>query len=195
MITCAIGVGISAGVQYLSKKKTPPVTMIETKSAAPVAVASAPMPVSKPTPHVVLDYDQEKFFPSGYLTVMGTAPKGLKDLLGIELDLYGGSEPENRGNIYVSSSPDWLHPDVALGTSEVAVGNFALVTERTLYFTTSPSESEGFQYRFEGEFLVKDFDQVDGKNRAAVRGRLTRYKNGRKIAEHTVTFRFEYIGC
>jgi hypothetical protein len=74
--------------------------------------------------------------------------------------------------------------------------NFCPCTERLLYFTTKPSEEHGFEYRFEGEFLVKDFDTVAGKNKAAVRGKLTKFRNGRKLAEQTLTFRVEYLeGC
>jgi hypothetical protein len=80
-------------------------------------------------------------------------------------------------------------------TGDWTPANFALVTERYLYFTTEPSKEQGFQYRFEGEFLVKNFASLDGKHKAVVRGTLTKSRNGRTLAEQTVTFRMEYMGC
>jgi len=185
LITFAIGAGSDSLRRYLSAKQ-PPSAKVE---AAHVEIAQSP-PISPPSPkpNLILDYDREKFVPYVALYIMGPAPQGFKDFDCIELDLYNGGPGTEPGNIYVSSGAGQNH-------TQIAIANFALVTERTLYFTTSPSEHEGFQYRFEGEFLVKDFDSVAGKNKAAVRGKLTRSKNGRTIAEHTITFQVYNIGC
>src|SRR6185436_18772108 len=118
--------------------------------------------------------------------IMGPAPEGFRDFECIALGLSGMHDDEDSDYIVVYGDN---------GTDEWTPANFALVTERYLYFTTEPSKEQGFQYRFEGEFLVKDFRPVEGKNRAVVRGTLTKSKNGRTLAEQTVTFRMQYMGC
>ena len=72
---------------------------------------------------------------------------------------------------------------------------FALITNRRLVFATSKSSDTGIEYRFEGDFLRTDFEFVDGKKIAVLRGVLTRSKDGRALVERTVSLRFEYMGC
>ena len=196
MITCAVGVGITYGVQYLPKQKPPAVAPAE-PALADVAQTTATFPVSippNPNPpysrpaNLVLDYDLEKYARYGGLYIMGRKPEGFEDFYSIALSLGAGGHVDYPGFIIVYSGEDenW----------DSAPATFALVTERLLYFTTKPSDEHGFEYRFEGEFLVKDFADVEGKNKAAVRGKLTKFRNGRKLAEQTLTFRMEYLqGC
>jgi hypothetical protein len=73
--------------------------------------------------------------------------------------------------------------------------NFALVTERKLFFVTSKGTESEFEYRFDGEFVKTDFEEFADKNIEVLRGTLTKTKDGRKIAEHTVSFRMEHLGC
>jgi hypothetical protein len=117
---------------------------------------------------------------------MGPAPEGFRDFECIALGLSGARADEDFDYITVYGDKS---------TGEWTPANFALVTERYLYFTTEPSKEQGFQYRFEGEFLVKNFAAAEGKNKGVVRGTLTKSKNGHTIAEQTVTFRMEYMGC
>lgn len=76
-----------------------------------------------------------------------------------------------------------------------APARFGLVTERQLFFASDRLRETDFEYRFDGEFLRTDFDAVAGKNKAVLRGTLTKMKNGRTVAQHVFTFRMEYLGC
>lgn len=182
LITFALGTGADSLGRYLFTKK--PATVAKVEVAAPVVAIPAPEPAA-PAPNLILDYNKEKFNHYGALYIMGPAPEGFRHFDCIALGLSGTDKLESSEyiTVYAGENGEW------------AEANFALVTERYLYFTTPPSHDEGFQYRFEGEFLVKDFTTVEGKNKAAVRGTLTKSKNGRTIAEQTITFRMEYMGC
>jgi hypothetical protein len=190
LITFAIGTGADSFRRYLFTKETPAAEKVEAaplEVAAPVFAPIVPFPESAaPAPNLILDYNPEKIDHYGALYIMGPAPEGFRDFECIALGLSGAHAVEDSDYIAVygdKSTGDWTP------------ANFALVTERYLYFTTEPSKEQGFQFRFEGEFLVKDFTTVEGKNRAAVRGTLTKSKNGRTLAEQTITFKMEYMGC
>jgi hypothetical protein len=70
---------------------------------------------------------------------------------------------------------------------------FALVSERRVFLVT-PAFEEGFEYRFDGEFLRPDLWSVN-QNIAVLRGTLTKTRKGRKVAERVVSLRFEEDQC
>ena len=117
---------------------------------------------------------------------MGPKPKEFADIDTIEAMLSPEVE-EYPGHISVST----LNGD----EYDSAAANFALVTEQRFFFATEKLDKGDFEYRFDGEFLRKDFDAVAGKNKAVLRGTLTKMKNGRAVAQHEFTFRMEYMGC
>jgi hypothetical protein len=186
MTTFMIGIGIDRAVEYFVVSELP-----APADPQPVAVyfpdTRNEIVTTLAKPNLILDFDPEKFSPSGYLEIMKPAPQDFKDLEYIALELYKGENGESPVNIYVSIGK-------ALDHHELASADFALVTEQTLYFTTAPSDLNGFQYKFDGEFLVRDFESVAGKNIATVRGKLTKSKKGRVLAEHEVILGF-YLGC
>lgn len=186
LITFALGMGADSLRRYLFTKKEP-LAIVKAEVTAPVVETPAPTSETEPKANLILDYNLEKFNRNGALFIMGPAPEGFKDFDFIEMSLGAGGHVDYPGYILVYTRTGEIPSDIW--------ANFALVTERTLYFTTSASLEQGFQYRFEGEFLVRDFNSVAGKNKAAVRGMLTKSKNGRTLAEQTITFRVEYIGC
>ena len=181
LITFALGTGADSLRHYLFTKKPPAVATVDV--AAPVLVTTASEPVTERK--LMLHYNQGSVDHYGALYIMGPAPEGFADFAYIALGLSGMHVVESSDYITVYSNEfaEWGHAD------------FAFVTERYLYFTTGPSEHHDFEYRFEGEFLVRDFDSVEGKNKAAVRGTLTKFKNGETVAQQLVTFRVEYMGC
>lgn len=156
-------------------------------SSVPVApLASVPAPAATPKPHFILDYDPEMFNPYGTYYIMGPRPKEFAGFDSFEVVLIGLED--DPGYISVFTNNEKYNSD---NTSAV----FAFVTERRLVFATAPTVNSKVEYRFEGEFLRTDFDAVAGTNKAVLRGTLTRSKNGRKLAESTVTFRMEHHGC
>jgi len=181
LITFAIGTGADSLRRYLFTKETP--------VAAPLEVTAfdiekiPPIPELPPAANLIFDYNREKVDHYGALHILGPAPEGFRDFDYIELALPGIHESSGYITVYSENYNQW------------ATADFALITERYLNFTTEPSKDKGFEYRFEGEFLVNNFASVEGKNKAAVRGTLTKIKDGRTLAERTITFRVEHMGC
>jgi hypothetical protein len=134
----------------------------------------------------ILDYDFEKFNPVGAYEIMGPKPKAFANFQGIELAVSGSES--YPGYIVVYNEGSYNEYDGASAT-------FALVTDERVFFVTSKTEVSLVEYRFDGKFLRRDFASVGGKNKAVLRGTLTKTKNGLKIAEHTFDFRMYHLGC
>ena len=153
----------------------------------PAAVVGPPVPVATPEPHFILDYDPDTFDPYGMYYLMDPKPKDFENLEGFELGQSG----------YGDGLPAYImvikrYPDESTGST---TGVFGLITKRRLVFATEKSLDTGVEYRFEGEFLRTDFDAVANKDKAVLRGVLTRSKDGRTLVERTVTFKLVYMGC
>ncbi len=182
LITFAIGTGFDSFWRYLSTKESPVTAKLEV--AAPVVEKLPPLPEpAAPQRNLIFDYNHEKVNHYGALYILGPAPQGFKDFDYIEFAAPGVHEDSGYITVYSDKFSRWAPAD------------FALVTERYLYFTTEAMKDTGVQYRFEGEFLVKNFDAIEGKQTGAVRGKLTKTLNGKTLAEQTVIFRVEYMGC
>jgi hypothetical protein len=181
LITFAIGTGLHSLRRFLFTTESTVAAKVEV--ASPVFITTASEPIRQP--NLMLHYNQGSVDHYGALYIMDPAPEGFTDFAFIALGLSGMHVVESSDYItlYSNEFAEWGHAD------------FAFVTERYLYFTTGRIENHDFEYRFEGEFLVKDFDSVEGKNQAAVRGTLTKFKNGETVARQEVTFRVEYMGC
>jgi hypothetical protein len=147
--------------------------------------APPPPPPPPPKPNVILDYDDETGV-SAIFYVMGAKPKAFTDIDGLEIMLDPTSS-DYPGSISVTTRVDDQYDN--------APATFALVTGRRIFFATSKLANKDFEYRFEGEFLRRDFETVEGKEKAVLRGTLTKTRNGRTVAQHEFTFRMEYMGC
>jgi len=152
------------------------------ESQPPAVLAS---PVATPTPVLIFDYDQSRFSPEGIYYINGEIPHGFEDFNGFDLsrgEIAG--QPSNYIGVQTLANNVYSgHPAV-----------FALVTERRLFFITSRSE-EGFEYRFDGEFLRKNVQSNAGKGVSVLRGKLTKIKDGREVAERLLNFHLEHDGC
>lgn len=197
LLTFALGVAFNWFILRGEVNDTPPPCKVEVVSpeaviqriesmASMAPVATVPAPAATPKPHFILDYDPEMFNPYGMYYIMGPKPEEFEGFDSFEVVLVGLEN--DPGYISVFTNSDKYNSD---STSAV----FAFVTERRLVFATAPTVNSKVEYRFEGEFLRTDFDAVEGQNKAVLRGTLTRSKNGRKLAESTVTFRMEHHGC
>jgi hypothetical protein len=198
LLTFALGVVVNGLIlQRAAKTSAPPCVQavspapLEPAKASvapvvPAAVVAPAVPVATPKPHFILDYDPETFYPYGMYYLMGPKPKDFENFEGFEVGSNG----------YADDVPAYIlaikrYPDGTGSTSAV----FGLITKRRLVFATEKSVDTGIEYRFEGEFLRTDFDAVSDKDRAVLRGVLTRSKDGRALVERTVSFRFVYMGC
>ena len=155
------------------------------RELVPTVAPIEPLPTATPKPTFVFDYDRSKFNFFAAFSIMGPTPREFDDISVLEVAL---SPVDDDAYISVNTCT----PGAACDSAPAV---FALVTERRLFFVTSQQRISEVEYRFDGKFLRTDFDAVDGKNVAVLRGTLTKTKNGRTIAEHTFKFRFEHLGC
>jgi hypothetical protein len=196
LLTFAFGFGVERLIQYRPGNEVAPVSQLPpdnlniipfpTTSVMPIATIAAE-PSAPPTATLILDYDRKKIIRYGIFYIYGRTPREFADFHSIELDLIGAERPYNG---YIS-----INTVLAVDRYDRAMSTFALVTERRLFFVTSPTRESEVEYRFDGEFLTKDLDSMQGENKAALRGTLTKTKNGRTIAERVVSFRVEHMGC
>ena len=195
LITFAIGVGADRLWWHFLTAPPQPVTPgpvafdvdIPQREAVPAYVPPPPPPAPPPPkPNLILDYDSLSLSVDAAFYPIGPKPKEFADFDSLEVILNPGSV-DYPGEISVFTF-EGNNPYKAEAT-------FGLVTERRLFFATSKSQKGDFEYRFDGEFLRTDFDAVAGKNKAVLRGTLTRMMNGRTVTQHEFTFRMEYMGC
>ncbi len=187
LITFTIGVGADRLWRHF--RAAPPAPATVEPAAFDVVVplkevvyvpAPAPPP---PKPNIILDYDDE--YLSAVFYILGSKPKEFADIESVSIYLNPMSD----------DYPAEIHVNIQQGNDDYpydnAAATFGLVTNRRVFFVTSKLESKDFEYRFDGEFLRKDFDAVSGKKKAVLRGTLTKTKNGRTVAQHEFTFWME----
>ena len=195
MITFLAGLGIDGFVTTF--KNTPP----PVQKSEPVALFQAPEPLCAATPTVadatpapadestsiVFDYDFEKFAPEGTYLPMGFKGKDFSDF---------GSFSLNSGEIKDYLLTGYVDLETKInGSYEYQAGTFGLVTDRRVFWVSSQASDIGFGYKFEGEFLFKNFESAYNKNKAVLKGKLTKLKDGQKVAEKEFSFRIETDGC
>jgi len=135
-----------------------------------------------------------EFGEDGYYYIIGTPkigenPKGFKDFEYFSLDTVRIEEKTYK---IIPVKPTGI-----VHTKDVF--NFVQlnVNDENITFTTE--KRKGISYKLEGKFVeevitVKDSDNDDYKDTVVIKGRLTKWKNGVKIAEADVNFGFT-IGC
>lgn len=148
-------------------------------------VVEAQSPAVLPTPVLIFDYDRSEFKPDGLYLFNDKTPQDFREFHGFDL---WWADVNNQTPGYIGVQTFW---DNVYTTHPAA---FALVTKQRLFFLTSRSEA-GFEYKFDGEFLRKDIGSYAIEGTTVLRGKLTKFKDGRKVAERMVSFRWEYHGC
>ena len=192
LITFAIGVGAEQLWSHFFSAPPAPTTIEPTavNVALPQRVylpGPAPLPAATPSPpNLILDYDSEKLSVWAVFYIMGPQSKEFADVDSIQAML----NPEVKGypgeiSLYTHSGADYDNVNA----------NFALVTTQRMFFATEKSNKGDFTYVFDGKFVRTDFDVVARKDKAVLRGTLTKMKDGRTIAQQEFTFRMEYMGC
>ena len=163
-------------------------------SISPVPKA-APVINLQPTPRTfVLAYDPEEFNPRGDYFILGPKPHALREFDCLEL-VVEGSQGKAIGDATLSTKYFGNNPDyyITSGNGEYSIAGF--VTKERLSFVATSESPEDFQFIFEGHFLRSGSVSDAQSNEAVLRGTLTKLKRGVKVAESTVRFRVEYLGC
>jgi len=192
MTTFMIGIGFDRAVRTFVASQIPspaepkPVAIYLPEPASEVTqtiASTTPTAPDKPKPTFILDFNRDKFWPWADFQAIGPLPTTF-EIDSIQVGING-----------FSTHPGFIGVDSTQDSHQSANAVFALVTERRLFFVTERMPDSEFEYRFDGEFLHTDFEGLAGTNTPVLRGILRKTKNGRTIAECTVSFRAERLGC
>jgi hypothetical protein len=149
--------------------------------ATAAVAAPAPIPLSA----TQFDYDREQLVPDGTYYIHGSAPRDFAEFDSFEI-WTAYDEVNATGGVQVYSASA-----AGLGTNDIA---FALLTTKRLYFLTKPS-AEGVEYKFDGKFLRGGVLSDLAETVPLLEGKLTKLKDGKKIAERAVKFSITSHGC
>jgi len=140
--------------------------------------------IKLPAPNLIFDYDPKEFNPRGDYFIVGRRPKGFREFDCLELAV---DHEIASGVVVIQSYENQTY------NAHYAVSG--LVTNKRLTFVATPVSEDGLEYSFDGYFLRGGVLSDAGKNRAILKGRLSKSKGGVRIAEDEVKFRIEYLGC
>jgi len=150
------------------------------------------MPVSSPlstppetcTENFLFDYDRKHFDPTGSYYIIGNVDE-FSEFESIEL-WPPHSSKRNAAFIGVALATVGQYVDPVI---------FGVVTSRRLIFKITSRYDDEVVYHFDGEFLRGKTVYEAPPGQAVLKGRLTKSKDGRTIAERILKFRVEYHGC
>ncbi len=149
---------------------------------------------ASPVPEFILDYDPEAFDPRGTYFILGRKPKDFREFDCFELVV---EERDGRasGDATLYTKYFGKNKDYHITTGNGDYTITGLLTKKRLAFVALPKSEEDFEFRFDGHFLRGGMVSDAGRNKAILKGRLTKLKDGVKVAEMDVKFRVEYLGC
>jgi hypothetical protein len=183
LVTFFIGVAISKSTANRHVTFTPKV-----REVAPATLKVSEPPeqfnITLPAPNLIFDYNPKEFNPRGDYFIVGRKPKGFREFDCLELAV---DHERASGVVMIQSYENQTY------NARYAVSG--LVTNKRLTFVVTPVSEDGFEYGFDGYFLRGGVLSDAGKNRAVLKGRLSKSKGGVRIAEDEVKFRIEYLGC
>lgn len=191
-LTFGIGVGIDRLIWQRSEVNTSTeaqlVDLEVVKAKVGPAVMDPPVAANAPLPPIIFNYAKESFVPDGAYYWMGRRPREFADFTTFEL-FVTMSIPWDEPTGYAAS----IYTNVNDPHHQPAI--FGVVTDKRVFFIVAQTSESDFEYHFDGEFVRKDFESVVNKDKAVLRGVLTKYRNGKVIAEAKASFRFAYMGC
>ena len=193
IIHLAIGVGtflvgVSIELMFTANRCTTYVPKSEVTKPVPLNVSesSVQSSITLAAPNPVFDYDPKEFNPRGDYFILGRKPKAFRefDCLELAVDEFDGRA---SGVVMIQTYANQMY------SAQCAVSG--RLTKERLTFVVTPVSEEDFEYSFDGYFLRAGVLSNAGKNRAVLRGKLTKSKRGVKITESEIRLRVEYLGC
>ena len=187
LIAFTAGLTLSRIIGLFNPGETPRVG--EVKPVAEVQLALPPPPPPVPIPFEaekqtqILDYDVKRFSPEGTYEISGKLPKGFENFS------YIAIYPEESLAVSVGllkSAEDYEYTD------QDAV--FALVTQKRLVLVT-PRFEDGFEYRFDGQFLRNKILLDYPEGTVVLQGTLTKSRDGKTVAEANVKLHMVWDAC
>ena len=192
LMTFAVGVGVYGLIRNRSEANTSKIEPVVqdfkpvVEPVVPVITPVAELP-DTPKSRIILDYNDVTFYPNGGYSFLRATPKEFAEVDSFLLEYSEIVDDQPVGAIsVVTKNGDEFENNVAM---------FGTVNEQRLTFITAPNSRTGFEYFFDGEFIRKDFDAVNGLEKAVLRGTLMKIRYGKKIAQRLVNFRIEQYGC
>ena len=180
-------VGVSIELMFTANRHTTYVPKPEVTKPVPLNVSESSLQssITSPAPNPVFDYDPKEFNPRGDYYILGRKPKAFRefDCLELAVDEFDGRA---SGVVRIQTYANQMYSDYAVS---------GLLTKERLTFVATPVSEEDFEYSFDGYFLRAGVLWNAGKNRAVLRGKLSKSRRGVKTAESEIRFRVEYLGC
>ena len=198
LTTFGAGVGLLEIGSYLYSALQPLKLNVSNIEPVPIAIYQPPVIKKEPTKTTEdKKYIHKEFSEpgeNGYYYLIGTPaignkPKGFKDFDYFQLETYRIEEKTYK---HVPVRPNgWVYTNRLFDFARLKISG------KKISFTTETQK--GVFYQLEGRFVdetitVKDSDGEDVADTIVIKGLLTKWKNGVKIAESKVNFGFT-IGC
>jgi|SRR6185369_3485395 len=125
--------------------------------------------------------------PRGDYFIIGRKPKEFREFDCIELAVEYDDDGKVSGRAMISTYDNDQYGSI--------YGISGVVTEQRISLVAKPVSDEDVGYHFEGEFLRHGELWRAGRSQPVLKGRLSKIKGGKTIAEAVVKSRIEYLGC
>lgn len=157
-------------------------------SASPVFVSFPPVtqtnnPVNKTVEN---EETEENFYPDGDYYLIGDLPKAFRDFdyLTVNANKHE-AEKDGTSSWKPMVTEGFIFTKTKFKFVRISINN------RQISFETE--KVNGVSYKFTGVYPKEDFSLNDGEDYIALQGRLTKFKDGKKIA--TIKAKFGVIEC
>ncbi len=184
----ALGLLVHTVATYRSAApQTTPIATTETDTVVATTTVVASAPVAPKQLNIINDFDQDFFLPEGEYILQDMALVGFReDIKTILLDKQPTVNDLNPFSVRLQTSDRIVY--------SVHPATFAFISEKRLIFGAQSTDDPEIEYRFDGEFLVKDvYEAKEGTT--VIKGKLTKFKRNRKLAEATVHFQYLFYRC
>jgi len=174
-----------------SKVEIKPLEPVAPPVYAPARVPEFKPPAVTPSEETEPEAEPEDWGESGYYYIIGDRPKGFADFAYISIDM--GDYDKTPGKVAAVKPSGWIDTEKGffqLSSIDITGKRISLVSER----------QKGTRYQFDGRFVeaeevkYKDKSGEENTDTVVLKGRLTKWRNGVKIAEANVKFGFT-LGC
>ena len=167
-----------------------PLEPVRPPVAAPQNLPNFPTPALTPAEESHPEQEIPDYDKTGYYYIVGDNPDGFRDFEDIFLSTIDYDEKLKK--VVAAEPSGWVSTEISYKYSSVTLTeqNFSFVTE----------SFAGVSYRFDGKFIEPETIEVKDKERGiyteeiVLKGRLSKWRNGKKIVEAKVKMALT-VGC
>jgi hypothetical protein len=186
-----IGSYLRAALLPVIKVEIKPLEPFESPVYAPARRPELKEPVSTPTEESKPEVESEYWDKIGYYYIVGDNPKGFANFEWLEISTYKYDDKLGKVvAVKLSGSITTKKRNFNLTKIDITGNCISIVTET----------QKGIVFKFDGKFVeeeevkYKDEDGEETTDKALLKGRLTKWRNGVKIAESAVKLGYT-VGC